>query len=278
MHIRHLTLAAMLVATLPTSAANIAEWRMDESSGDILDSRGLHLAGTPTGAIDYFLPGVPNGAYGSISVANAGGTAINIGPVAEYFTIGLSNNNPVMNIDRTGSFTVMGWMSLNTITLNATYRLLSSGSTTGADGGWGFGFKNTNGVNTLRMTTYGVADNDSDALSGLAANTWYHIAATYNSGAISYYLNGDLLGGADNSFFNNDNTNARLNVGARLSGLDQSNAVFDGLRVYDTALDINGIRTAAVDSVSVPEPTTGLLGSLGLAFVLGRRRRHVCQS
>jgi hypothetical protein len=123
------------------------------------------------------------------------------------------------------------------------------------------------------MTTYGVADNDSDPVNGLSIDTWYHIAATYGSGAINYYLNGDLLGGADNSLFNNDSANARLNVGARLNGLDQSNAAFDGIRVYDAVLDADSIRSAAVASVTVPEPATGFLGSLGLAFVLGRRRR-----
>src|SRR4029450_10360691 len=97
----------------------------------------------------------------------ASGTSIGYGPsnVDEFFTIGTDNNNPVMNLDAAGTFTVMGWVNPAMPTLAAsTYRFLSTGSAAGADRGWGIGLR-LNGTagagSAIRFTTYGIADNDS---------------------------------------------------------------------------------------------------------------------
>ena len=94
-------------------AANIGFWRQDEASGNLVDSTGNHPAGIPNVSPTYGQPGVPNGNYGAINIANAIGTAIEYGPSSsdEFVTIGTDNNNPVMNLDATGAFTVMGWIT-----------------------------------------------------------------------------------------------------------------------------------------------------------------------
>jgi hypothetical protein len=264
---------------LPASAANIGFWAQDEASGNLIDSTGNHPAGTPTNSPAYGQPGVPNGSYGSINVFNAAGNSIGYGPstLDQFFTIGADNNNPVMNLDRLGAFTVMGWMNPNAPTVASTYRFLSTGSAAGVDRGWGIGLRLNNTAGTassIRFTTYGVADNDSSAFD-VPFGSWMHIAVTYNNGAINYFLNGNALD-SDTSFFGNESANGRLVIGGRLGGndVDQANGLLDGIQVYDQVLTPAEIQSAAAMSVSaVPEPSTYLLGALAALCLLCLKRR-----
>ena len=273
------TLALLSLATaIPANAALIAEWRLDEGSGDIVDATGLHPAGTVVGSVAYGQPGVPAGTYGSITVAASTGSAIQFGPNVSdsFFQIGTDSLNPVMNIDRTASMTVMAWINPFQPDIGGrAYRPLSSGSSLGSDRGWGFALRlaDTLGSASIRFTTYGIADNDSDPFN-VAFGQWIHIAATYNNGAISYFLNGNLLGGSDVSLFGNEGTNSRLTVGGRVGGndFDQTNGLLDGIRVYDEALTESQIRVAAAASV-VPEPGVTLLAGIAAGLTLRRRRR-----
>ena len=88
-------------------------------------------------------------------------------------------------------------------------------------------------------------------------------------------MNGDLLGGSDNSLFGNDLAAARLTVGARLGGNDgdQTNGRLDGIRVYNEVLTPAQIRAAAIASV-IPEPTAACLVFLGAAGLTRRRRAN----
>ena len=269
---------ALLLMCLPSQAALIASWNQDELSGDIVDSTGGHAAGVASGAVNYGQPGVPNGTYGAIVVSNAGGTSIGYGPNVSdsFFVSGADNNNPVMNIDRTGSFTVMSWINPQAPDVaGRAYRPVSTGSGNGVDRGWGFAlrFGDTAGTATsVRLTTYGVADNDSLTFP-VVFGEWIHIAATYNNGAIDYYLNGTQLGGSDVSLFGNDGAAARLTIGARLGGndFDQTNGLLDGIQIYDQVLNASQIQAAAVASL-VPEPSSFALAGFLSAALLRRRR------
>ena len=133
----------MLLVNHSAPAALLGWWKLDETTGNIVESTGQNPDGVPFGTPVYGTVGVPNGLYGSISVTNAAGTSISFGPstLDSEFITGIDNNNPVMNIDQTGKLTVMGWLRPNTpeLTTSHTYRMLSTGSASGADGGWGLG-------------------------------------------------------------------------------------------------------------------------------------------
>ena len=273
-------LVLVALGCLEAQAANIGFWTQDEPSGNIIDSTGNHPQGVPTGTPAYGQPGVPNGTYGSINVANAIGNAIGYGPSTadQFFTVGTDNNNPVMNLDNTGAFTVMGWINPNAPTIASTYRFLSTGSAAGADRGWGVGLRlPTAGSGTgasIRFTSYGILDNDSSTFN-VTFGSWMHVAVTYNNGAINYFLNGNALD-SDTSVFGNESANGRLVIGGRLGAndVDQMNGLVDGIRVYDTVLTLPEIQSAAAASVSgVPEPSTYLLAALGALSLLGLRRR-----
>ncbi|RIK78656.1 MAG: hypothetical protein DCC68_14715 [Planctomycetota bacterium] len=242
-------------------------WTMDEASGNITDLIGGHPQGVATGAPSYGQPGVPNGTYGAITVSNAHGTSIGFGPsnVDEFFTLGTDNNNAALSIDSAGSLTVMGWVNPSAPTITSTYRFFSTGSAGGADRGWGIGlrFNDTTGNNNrIRFTTYGIADNDSSPIP-VTFGQWMHIAATYNNGAINYYLNGNHVGNS-NSVFGNESAAGRLVIGGRLGGndVDQMNGLIDGVQIYNHVLSIDEIRIAAAESV--PEPSTIALTAIGL--------------
>ena len=267
------------LAVAPADAALIAYWGQDELSGPIIDLTGNHPAGLATGVPTYGLPGVPNGTYGAIGITAAIGTAIEYGPttVDEFFNVGTDNVNPVMNLNSTDGFTVMGWMNPYAPTLiNRSYKILSTGSAAGVDRGWALALRLTTLDGTgssVRFTNYGVADNDSAQFS-IAFGTWIHLAATFNNGVITYFLNGTMLDSDTNSF-GNETANGRLIVGSRLGGndADQMNGQLDGIRVYNTVLTEAEIRTAAVESVSlVPEPSSAILGLTGLLAFTRRRR------
>ena len=265
-------------------AALIADWRLNEASGSIVDSTGNHVAGTATGTATYSQSGVPNGTYdlpvggASITVAGATGTSIEFGPrtTDELFTVGTTNDTAVQNIDSTGSFTAMAWINPTTLETNTTHRIISTGGTSlsPGTGGWGFGLQSggTATTGSIRLTTFFVADNDS-ATFPIATGTWYHLAVTYNNGVINYFLDGELLGGGDTSLFNNEAATGRLTIGSRLGGTDLDQVVgrLDGIHVYDTVLTGAEIQAAAVASV-IPEPSTALLGGLGILALLRRRR------
>ena len=283
-------LLLLLIATCSSHGALVGWWRLDEFSGNIFDETGLNPEAVP--AVDlptYGEPGVPNGIYGggSIMVTNAQGTSIAFGPhaVDEYFVAGSDNNNAVMNIDMTGQLTVMGWIRPSTPdpsqTASFTYRMINTGTASGTDRGWGLGvrFTLTNGVFNpfARFTAYGIVDKDI-AIPNFVYDEWMHIAATYDNGSTSLYVNGNFLGiHADLRTFGNDNSNNRLIFGGRMGGTnaEQTYGSLDGIRVYDTVLNAEAIRAAARESVSViPEPAAALLTMFGLPFLVNRRRRQ----
>ena len=269
-------LTFFLTASL-SQAAVIGSWTQDETSGNLIDAAGNHPEGIATGTPTYSTAGVPNGSYGSIAVTNAAGTSIDYGPsnVDEFFTVGADNNNPTMNLLGTSSFTVMSWMNPSAPLGTTTYRPLSTGSAAGADRGWGFGLR-LNGTagtgSTVRFTTYGIADNDSSTFD-VAFGSWVHLAATYNNGTISYFLNGNPLD-SDTSVFGTIGSANRLVIGGRLGGADgdQVNGQLDGIRVYNSVLTAGEIQAAAAAAVSVPEPSTALFGVLAGLGLLRRRR------
>jgi hypothetical protein len=278
-----LTLAAFTAGfAMQAEASLLGSWNHDEASGPLIDSTGNHPPGLPGGAGTpvYGRPGVPNGTYGAITITDASGTAIEYGPSTEddFFVVGLDNNNPVMNLDNTAAFTVMGWMNPFAPTAARSYKFLSTGSAAGGDRGWGFALRLNNTAGTgsaVRFTGFGIADNDS-SLIDVTFNTWIHMAATYNNGAITYFVNGNMLD-TDTSVFGNDLAAARLTVGSRLGGndADQMNGLLDGVRVYNTVLTVDEIRQAAVESVSqIPEPSSLVLALLvGSGLALRPRRQ-----
>lgn len=280
-HLASSALVAGLFFATPLQAALIGDWRLDDPAAPLTDSTGNQPgASLTTGTASYSNAGVGNGTFGALTVTNASGTSVGFTGSSSYFTAGTDNSTIVQNLDRTGAFTVMGWINVTAFNAGNSYRLLTTGTNNGGDGGWGLGLKINSGDGSgsaIQWTNFGVADNNSTAFA-VTSGQWLHLAATYNNGAIAFFLNGNAMGTA-NSLFSNESTLGRLSIGNRYNGGagDQTTGYLDGLRVYDTVLTSGEIQTAAVASVSaVPEPSAyGLAGAGVLAAVaLTRRRRR----
>lgn len=133
------------------------------------------------------------------------------------------------------------------------------------------------GYRDIRWLSDNAANSSSSHL--LAANTWYHIAVTYNGTSFAAYLNGEqlnttenpitpLIGGAPYNF------GGLLHLGTPLipAPYDPAfNGQMSDLRIYGGAL--SQIQIQAV--ISVPEPTVLCLLGFGAACGLIKHLRRL---
>jgi len=76
----------------------------------------------------------------------------------------------------------------------------------------------------------------------LSANTWYHLAVTWNGGNVSLYLNGDYQSGNTASSWS-ANVSSSANVKLTNPGLVESNQYYaDDLHIFNYALSAEKIK------------------------------------
>jgi len=248
---------------------------------------------TDLGATTQFSFGTgPNGVAGESLVNAATGQAGN-GVLAG--TLGASSS--------LSTFTLTMWVNQNTAALN-NYRILeiASGSpaTTGssdgastpglffglnAGGGLQFYVNNANGNSVGTSIANGTNSwNNGGTLGSLAANKWYFVAVTYDSGSSITVYSGDQSDAAVSAATLSDVAGGALNLSSatsislldRFSGGRDYPGSIDDVNLYSGALtqsQLDAIQTAQL--IAVPEPATMAL--LSLSSVVGammlRRRR-----
>lgn len=254
-------------------AALVASYNFNEAAGSASIADGSGNGYTATQAtLDGSTLGrtsVTAGTYGALTVTasdaanfgtaagfnGSGGARFDINAPGATAISGLLTKNGTASPN--GRFTLMAWIFANN---HSNTFFLGTGD--GLGNGWKWG---------LNVQEAFVTVNVQQNLGGTTVSTggWHHVAFTYDNGAATFYLDGNLAGTATYTNFNEDTVLA--SIGARPTGSEAFNGMMDDLKIYDTALDLNGIRASAV-----PEPTTyGLLGAGALAAVsLGRRRRR----
>ena len=202
------------------------------------------------------------------------------------------------------SVTMEGWVTIDG-NAGPWGRILDFGSTEGGNGGEIIGPGNTNGGGTggldyfvltaSRGNNYGQQRveirNEDPAGGGIATHDSnvdtvfgdpFHFALTWEDTGVStsqvnYWRNGvqQTTNGAVGSNIS-DLNDVNMWLG-RSNWLNDANldGTFDEFRIYDHALDASEIAAsmAAGPDATIPEPTTGLLCLLGLAFAMRFRRR-----
>lgn len=253
---RTLTSALLLSLSSVTSApaALIVYWSMNEKSGDLADS-GLgsppataKLPAIHTGVL-YAQKSVPAGIYGEIVVdeeaAKRFGTCIDLWESPEKlgrFAVSPANHLKIENFTPTDSFTVMAWVRPDAFNLSRAQRIVTASSSIQPRKGWGFGLTKDN---QLIFTGYGLADNVQNLSTPLKAGEWHHIAMTYVSGTVTYYFDGKRLGSSKQAF-EPQTSNFQVRIGGLNGGEDQFTGALDEVKIFNSALTVDGIRAAAI--------------------------------
>lgn len=201
------------------------------------------------------------------------------------------------------SVTIEGWVTVSSNPGNWT-RIFDFGSTEGGNGGEITGPGNTNGGGTagldyillsasrgnnydqqrveIRNLDGGTTINTHDSNVATVFGDPIHFAVTWEdtgvgTSQVNYWRNGvqQTTNGVVNSNLG-DLNDVNMWLG-RSNWLNDANldGTFDEFRIYDNALDATQVAAsmAAGPDTLVPEPSTGLLGLLGLAFAMRLRRR-----
>src|SRR5688572_24414485 len=150
-------LLIVLVLSIPSRAAIVGDWRLNEpaGSGTVSDSAAPASDGTLSGSPLPMLgaAAVPPGQYGALNVIRPAdfGTALQLDQANNSLqNVNLSNPS---ELNLTGNFTWMGWVMPATLAANTvTQRVFGTGR--GGGDGWNFGFFGE----TVRFTANGVVD------------------------------------------------------------------------------------------------------------------------
>lgn len=286
----------------------VAYWRLNETSGAAavnsastgasLNGTYTNFAPTPTANSGLGGDGPRPTAYKGFETLNyaphfdrTDTTGAGAGTTADYINVG----NPAA-LQITQNFTLEAWIKYdvlpalgNSAGIVGKYR--GAADDTGAavnERGYVLALNGAGKLNAA-ISSGGafLAANSLDGTSTLAANTWYHVAAVYNtngaSATLSLYLNGvadGTLTGVSTSVFNTPapvrigeqfGLLANTGSGATAQGVNFFDGSIDEVAIYNTALTASTI--AAHYQSAVPEPASLGLICLPALALLSRRRR-----
>jgi len=264
------TAAALLYSTALSQAALVGFWDFEEGSGTTTadQSGGAHTGTLGVGATwstAEFAP-VPSGSTASIAFDGT-----NLAHV-------LMNGYKADEVGGTNSRTLAAWIKSapGVIPLASNLGIFGYGTNV-AGNKWNFRTQNNNGPidGNIRVEVNGGYIVGSTVVID---NTWHHVAMTWEDDGtpdvtdVLLYVDG-VLDTVSISLAKEINTATANGIDLAISD-DHSqrewNGWLDDIRIYDEVLGANEIATLAG---AVPEPSTGLLGLLGLGALFLKRRR-----
>lgn len=276
-----ITIGTLLAAGTALANADGISLSADFNFGrELKNSGSVSVTGTCSGSAGSasYVESVAAGThFGNYKVENSLGMALSLdGTVyVKLADAAWSNGSSELQIGNAGtSFTFMSFVKLSSTT--GEKGLFGTGDVNGS--GIGFGFKD----GKLDLLAKGKSHhNPSTSSATFIADTWYHIAISYDSssGTATYYVNGEQDGtktGLNTTEFSSaGGAGAAIGSWSKDSGQALFSGAIDKLQIANQVLTAEQIRSTA-GLVSVPEPSAfGLLAGVGvLAFVASRRRRR----
>jgi len=138
---------------------------------------------------------------------------------------------------------------LNTDVVNGEDTLLGARNNA-ANTGFEFRYNGLAAGDPLQFTMFGVVGQDSDA-SGIAANTWRHVAVSYDKKNIIFYVDGQVLSSHAQTGAYKSTTGQSVFIGALNESTTPThhfNGTLDDVRVYHRALSAVEIAEIYRDS------------------------------
>lgn len=210
--------ASAATMKIPSSTGLVGYWSFNDGAGTKAgDSSGNGLTGTLNGAAGA--NNLPQWITGKL------GKALSFDGTDDSVSI---SDNPLMDGN---SFTFSAWVYSNSI---GTEQLVFSND----NGSIGWHLEVYNSRVIMQIYPGGTWTYSTNPLT---SNTWYHIAVTYNSGSVTYYLNGAQNGTASYSY--TVPTGLTKYIGLFFSGAYPWNGKIDDVRFYNRALSATEIKS-----------------------------------
>jgi hypothetical protein len=242
----YVTLMVLVLSLAGSTSANlVGYWKFDEGSGTIAhDSSGNGNDGTFNGDPQWV-----TGYFGGALEFDGSGDWLDCG------------SDPSLSIS--GAVTMTAWIKVNTLGLDQKV----GGNQDNANGGYKMTFYSNNKVEFEVRNSSNAGTLNRDVAGGTILQTgeWYHVAGVYSQadGYIRTYVNGVLdrelatttvLGASPGPF--------RIGCEPFTTSSYNFNGVMDDLRVYNTALTEDEIKSAMYEGfpyASSPDPEDGAL-------------------
>jgi len=261
--------AAFGLSMAPTASAGlIHHYKLDETTGTTAGDS----AGSVNGTLTYYTGG------SAFSFDDDGVT----GKVDDALQFTHSKRQVVVLPDDTFTFgtsdyTIATWVKRSSI--GDRNGIWGQASTAGSAAG--SAWAQFSADNTVRwLEDKGSGHEDVNSIGTIMADdTWHHLAFVREGATISLYIDGSFDNSSTDSgtfdMYGDDGTHIGENNAA--PGSDRSlDGALDDFQVYDQALTSGEVASLYNNPGSViPEPSSFVLGLLGLAFVAWRRRRVV---
>ena len=223
---------ATATVTAPATVGLVAAYGFDEGSGTTTaDQSGNGNGGT---LANTTWAGAGSGKYGN---------ALSFNGTSSLVTVAHSSS-----LNLTTAVTMEAWVRPTTVTGWRTVMLKER------SGYYGWAMYGNTDSNRPSANVYTSTDHDLRGTAQLAANTWTHLAATYDGTVIALYVNGTQAATvlASGSIIS---ATGSLRIGGNTIWGEYFNGLIDEVRVYNRALTAGEIQTDMNRPVTNPDST-----------------------
>ena len=210
--------------------ANKSKFKKEAVQGEMYfatDSKNLYVAETTAGSIDATL---------------AQFTGLGLPSITNTYSVDLDGTNDYMDIPdstalETTAFTWSVWFYCTAI--NRYNIIVDTATSSGTFNGYEIFVKNND--NKIRFASYNSGD-QLDSTTTVSANTWYHVAATHESGSDKLYVNGSLeASGSASNFSTSDAANLRIGSSSIFNLYHQG--LIDEVSFFNSALSASAVSS-----------------------------------